>query len=190
MVTGIAELGANKVLRINKQRVAAKTVRSMDKQTSANPKIKYVHGDQAMLNEVKEMWEKLNLYHCDRSEHFKPHYKAMTFAKRKATLLRKAECGEMRVDMAVDESTGQTVGYIVSTVGSNNVGEIQSVYVAAAYRDMGIGRALMTTTLAWMKEKAVAEKIVEVSVGNETAWGFYGKFGFKPRLTLLKQVKE
>jgi diamine N-acetyltransferase len=155
-----------------------------------NPKIKYIHGDQAMLSEVKEMWEQLNLYHCDRSEHFKPHYKAMTFAKRKATLLRKAEVGEMRVDMAVDEATEKGVGYIVSTVGSDNVGEIQSVYVDAAYRRMGIGGALMRAALTWMDEKAVSEKVVEVSVGNETAWGFYGQFGFKPRLTLLKQVKE
>jgi ribosomal protein S18 acetylase RimI-like enzyme len=155
-----------------------------------NPKIKYVHGDQAMLNEVKEMWEELNLYHCDRSEHFKSHYRAMTFAKRKATLLKKAECGEMRVDMAVDEATGKSLGYIVSTVGSDNVGEIQSVYVDAAYRRMGIGATLMRKALSWMEEKAVSEKVVEVSVGNETAWGFYGQFGFKPRLTLLKQVEE
>jgi ribosomal protein S18 acetylase RimI-like enzyme len=155
-----------------------------------NPKIKYVHGDQAMLNEVKDMWEELNLYHCERSEHFKSHYRAMTFEKRKATLLRKVGCGEMRVDMAVDEATGQRVGYIVSTVNCENVGEIQSVYVDIAYRRLGIGGALMRKARSWMEEKAVSEKVVEVSVGNETAWGFYGQFGFKPRLTLLKQVKE
>lgn len=136
------------------------------------------------------MWEKLNLYHCDRSEHFKPHYRAMTFEKRKTAMLRKVGCGEMRVDMAVDEATGNSVGYIVSTIGSDNVGEIQSVYVNAAYRRMGIGATLMRSALAWMDEKAVAEKVVEVSVGNETAWEFYGQFGFKPRLTLLKQVKK
>jgi diamine N-acetyltransferase len=163
-----------------------KRVLSMEK----NPKIKYIHGDQTRLDDVKEMWEQLNQYHCDRSEHFKPHYRAMTFAKRKAVLLRKAEGGELRVDIAVDESTGKAVGYIVSTVGSDNVGEIQSVYVDSAYRHMGIGGALMRAALSWMEEKAVSEKVVEVSVGNETAWEFYGQFGFKPRLTLLKQVKK
>ena len=96
----------------------------------------------------------------------------------------------MRVDMAVDEATGKRVGYIVSTVSCENVGEIQSVYVDTAYRRMGIGGALMRKALSWMEEKTVSEKVVEVSVGNETAWGFYGQFGFKPRLTLLKQVKE
>lgn len=162
----------------------------MEKQTSVNPKIKYVQGDQTMLNDIKEMWEELNLYHCERSEHFKPHYRAMTFAKRKVVLLRKAECGEMRVDIALNEATGQKVGYIVSTVNCENVGEIQSIYVDAVYRRMGIGKTLMRNALSWMEEKAVAEKVVEVSVGNETAWGFYGQFGFKPRLTLLKYVKE
>ena len=111
----------------------------MEKQTTSNPKMKYVHGDQTMLNEVKEMWEKLNLYHCDRSEHFKPHYRAMTFAKRKATLLRKAEGGELRVDIAVDEAMRKSVGYIVSTICSDNVGEIQSVYVDAAPPTVGWG---------------------------------------------------
>jgi ribosomal protein S18 acetylase RimI-like enzyme len=162
----------------------------MEKQTTSNLKMKYVYGGQTMLNEVKEMWENLNLYHCDRSEHFKPHYKAMTFAKRKATLLRKAEGGELRVDMAIDKATGKSVGYIVSTIRSDNIGEIESVYVDAAYRRMGIGGVLIRAALSWMEQKAVSEKVVEVSVGNETAWGFYGRFGFKPRLTLLKQVKQ
>ena len=55
---------------------------------------------------------------------------------------------------------------------------------------MGIGGVLMRAALSWMEDKAVLEKVVEVSVGNEAAWGFYDQFGFKPRLTLLKQVKK
>jgi ribosomal protein S18 acetylase RimI-like enzyme len=92
--------------------------------------------------------------------------------------------------MAVDEATGKSVGDIVSIVCCDIVREIQSVYVDAVCRRLGIGGALMRASLAWLEEKAVSEKVVEVSVGNEAAWEFYGRFGFKPRLTLLKQVKE
>lgn len=162
----------------------------MEKDSAAQRQIKYRHGDQAILDEIKDLWEALNLYHCERSANFKHHYRGMTFEKRKAALLRKAEGGEMRVDIALDEGTGKSVGYVVSTVNCDNVGEIQSVYVDAACRRLGIGTVLMRHTLEWMDEKAASEKVVEISVGNEAVWAFYGRFGFKPRLTLLKQIKE
>lgn len=162
----------------------------MDKKEPTKPKIQYIHGSQTMLDDIKVMWEALNRYHCDRSEHFKQRYRDMTFEKRKATLLKKAEGGEMSVDIALDEVTGKGVGYIVSTVNSEKVGEVQSVYVEASYRHMGVGGALMRNALAWMDQHGATEKVVEVSYGNEAAWGFYGRFGFLPRLTLLKQVKN
>lgn len=162
----------------------------MEKKAASKPKIKCVHGDQTILDDIKGLWEALNVYHCDRSQNFKPHYKAMTFEERKATLLKKAEGGEMRVNIAVDEATGKCVGYIVSTVNTAHVGELQSVYVEAAYRRMGVGGTLMQKALAWMNQQGAVEKVVEVSYSNEGVWGFYGRFGFIPRLTLLKQVNN
>jgi ribosomal protein S18 acetylase RimI-like enzyme len=163
----------------------------MSKQTGAQPKIKYISGDQSLLDTVKPLWEELNIYHCKRSEHFKSHYKAMTFEKRKAAILKKAvDGGELRVDLAVDEASGKGVGYIISSVSGEKVGELDSVYVDDAYRRMGVGGTLMQTALAWMDQKGAVEKLVEVSVGNEVAWGFYGRFGFKPRKTVLKQTEE
>jgi diamine N-acetyltransferase len=161
----------------------------MSKQTASNTKIKYINGDQSLLDTVKPLWEELNIYHCKRSEHFKSHYRAMTFDKRKAAILKKTVGGgELRVDLAVDGATGKEVGYIISSVNAEKVGEIESVYVNDAYRRMGVGGALMCSALVWMDQKGVVEKLVEVSVGNEVAWGFYGRFGFKPRKTVLKQT--
>lgn len=96
----------------------------------------------------------------------------------------------MRVDIAVAEGTGEGVGYIVTTINAEHVGELQSVYVEAAYRRMGVGGTLMQKAMAWMDQQGAVEKVVEVSYGNEGAWGFYDRFGFMPRLTLLKQVKK
>jgi diamine N-acetyltransferase len=162
----------------------------MEKQPNA-PKIKYTHGDQTLHDTIKPLWEQLNIYHCSRSEHFKSHYKAMTFEKRKTDILKKTlGGGELRVDLAVDEATGKGVGFIVSSVNAEKVGEIESVYMDAAYRRMGVGGKLMRSALAWLDHKGAVEKIVEVSVGNEVAWGFYERFGFKPRKTVLKQTDE
>jgi ribosomal protein S18 acetylase RimI-like enzyme len=41
-----------------------------------------------------------------------------------------------------------------------------------------------------MDKEGAAEKIVEVGAGNEQAWGFYEKYGFLPRKTVLKQVNK
>ncbi len=98
--------------------------------------------------------------------------------------------GEMYVELAVDESTGRSVGYAVSTLNAQMTGEVESIYVEPAYRQMGIGKAMMKDALEWMDQKNAVGKQVEVSVGNEVAWGFYGRFGFKPRKTLLIQMKE
>jgi ribosomal protein S18 acetylase RimI-like enzyme len=154
------------------------------------PKIKCVHGGEGMLDEIKPLWEALNEHHCQRSTYFKQHYRGMTFEKRKADLLKKAAGGELRVDLAIEEASGQNVGYCVSSLNREKTGEIESILVDAAYRGLGIGDALIKKALAWMEQKGAVEKIVEVGVGNGQAFGFYARYGFLPRKTVLKQVGQ
>jgi ribosomal protein S18 acetylase RimI-like enzyme len=113
----------------------------------------------------------------------------MTFEKRKAYLLKKTQRGVLHVDLAFDEATGEVVGYLVSSV-VEKTGEIESVFVHAKYRHMGVGGSLMQNALAWMEQQGATSKIVEVSVGNEGAFGFYGGFGFLPRKTVLQQPEN
>ena len=106
-------------------------------------------------------------------------------------MLKKAAGGQMRVDIALDvEADGAAVGYLVSSVSVERVGTVESIFVLEAYRGLGVGDTLMRTALSWMDENSVTEKIIEVTVGNEQVHGFYGRFGFMPRQTLLKQVKR
>jgi ribosomal protein S18 acetylase RimI-like enzyme len=162
----------------------------MPEKTASKAKIKYMQGDQKILDQVRDRWEELNRYHCERSQHFKEHYLGMTWQKRKYTLLKKMVGGAMLVELAVDESSGRCAGYAVSTLNAQMTGEVESIYIQPNYRRMGIGRALMQDALAWMDQNGALTKQVEVSVGNEVAWSFYGRFRFKPRKTLLIQVKE
>jgi diamine N-acetyltransferase len=143
-----------------------------------------------LLDQIKVLWEALNSRHLGLSANFKLHYRDMTFEKRKADLLKKAAAGKMRVDLAFNEELGLNVGYCVSSVNSEKMGEIESIFVDAAYRGMGIGDRLMKKALCWMEQEDVVEKIVEVAVGNEQAWGFYAQYGFLPRKMVLKQVKK
>lgn len=126
----------------------------------------------------------------ERSTYFKQHFAAMTWEKRRADLLEKAAKGIMHIDLAVDEATGQSVGYLVSSVNAKKMGEIESIFVSEAYRGLGVGDQLMTNALAWMDLNGSVDKTVEASVGNEQVFGFYGRYGFLPRLIQLKQIKE
>ncbi len=162
----------------------------MEKKSASTPKVKYIHDDQTALDQIKGLWEGLNRCMGESSTYFKQHFAAMTWEKRKADLLEKAAKGLMRVDLAVDEATGQAVGYLVSSVNSKKIGEIESIFICEAYRGLGVGDRLMKNALAWMDQKGSVEKIVEATVGNEQVFGFYERYGFLPRLIQLKQVKK
>lgn len=74
----------------------------------------------------------------------------MDFAKRKAAFLKKAKTGRLRIDLAVDETSSCNVGFIVSCVNDEKVGEVESIFLDEGFRGYGIGDALMMRALAWM----------------------------------------
>jgi len=126
----------------------------------------------------------------ERSSHFKEHFVNMTWARRRSELLKKATGGQMRIDIAFDDKANLAVGYLVSSVNSEKVGSVKSIFISEKYRGLGIGDSLMCKALVWMDENGASEKVLEVTVGNEQVYGFYRRYGFLPRQTLLKQVKK
>jgi diamine N-acetyltransferase len=151
--------------------------------------ITYLSGDECLLDKIQPLWEQLNKHHLQLSPNFKQYYLGMTFQKRKAQLLKKAVEGQIRVDLALDEPSNQTMGYCVSSINKEKSGAIESIFVVKAYRNIGIGDALMKKALNWLDHNGALEKIVEVGSGNEAVFGFYSRYGFMPRKTMLKQVK-
>lgn len=154
------------------------------------PKLKYVEGNESLLNQIRPLWEALNQHHLALSKDFKQYYLDMTFPKRKADLLKKAALGKMHVCIATVESSGQAIGYCVSGINQERTGDIKSIFVLGDFRGLGIGDELMHNALKWLNENGAVERIVEVASGNEQAWRFYERYGFLPRKTMLKQVKK
>lgn len=152
--------------------------------------ITYIEGDEELLDQIKPLWEALNRHHLGLSMNFKQYYLDMTFPKRKTDLLKKAALGKIRISIAIDEANGQNVGYCISGINNERMGEIKSIFVSETYRRNGIGGVLMQTALDWLEKQGAIEKIVEVAAGNEKAWGFYAHYGFLPRKTMLKHVKK
>ena len=150
--------------------------------------VTYVSGNGSMIDRIAPLWEELNKQHLCSSPYFKDYYRTLTFEDRKRSIQQRAFGGDIKVDLALDDS-GQLIGYCVSSIDRWLTGEIDSIFVSPPYRGQGIGTTLMEKTLDWLKVTGAKKNIVSVAVGNEQAYVFYEQFGFFPRRTLLEQKK-
>jgi ribosomal protein S18 acetylase RimI-like enzyme len=148
--------------------------------------VTFLTGNEDLIDRTEFLWEDLNKHHLTLSPHFKEYYSTLTFADRKQAILQKALGGEIRVDIAINDS-GKPVAYCTSSMDRWSTGEIESIFVSPHFRRQGIGTALMKKALQWLNSKGAKKKIVSVATGNEQAYVFYKQFGFYPRRTLLEQ---
>lgn len=152
--------------------------------------IEYIECGGESLDLIKPLWEKLNKHHGKLSKHFAEKYLEFTFEIRKADLLSKVEHGGLRIFLAKDSTTGELIGYCISSVDKYKVGEIDSIFVDLNHRGRGIGVSLIKKTLLWMDTMQVIKKKVVVAAGNEQAFTFYSRFGFYPIHTTLQQADK
>jgi ribosomal protein S18 acetylase RimI-like enzyme len=148
-------------------------------------KITFTSGGVELLDDIQPLWEGLNQHHALVSPHFKADFHAKTFARRKAALLGKYAEGKLRIDLA--QANGETIGYLISAITTDGVGEIESIFIDNAYRGQTIGDQLMRRALAWLDEQSVHTKVIDVAFGNERAYAFYARYDFYPRVVTLKQ---
>lgn len=148
-------------------------------------KIEYLEKDHTGLDVIEPLWEKLKEHHRVRSVHFKEQFSKTTWEMRRKEILDKAHNGAMLVHLAKDND--KVVGYCVTSIDDKNIGEIETIFVEAEYRRVGIGVNFMRRAIAWMDAHAVTRKVIAVAAGNEEAFGFYAKFNFYPRVSVLMQ---
>ncbi|MDV2481862.1 GNAT family N-acetyltransferase [Methanoculleus sp. Wushi-C6] len=151
--------------------------------------IEYRTTDFAGIDVIRPLWNRICEHHRIRARTFRAFFERVTFDDRKAYFARCAEAGDLRVDLACDPAAGRCVGYCVTSLSAERIGEVESLYVDEAYRSQGVGTALMHRALAWLDENGSIENGVSVAEGNEEAFPFYRRFGFYPRRTMLEQVR-
>ena len=138
--------------------------------------------DRGRLSEIEALWHELNAHHARLSSNFKQHFDALTFQDRIKNLLHKEH-----LSLFVITDAGLRVGYcIVSADGEK--GEIDSIYVKDEYRRKGIGHQLMMAAMEWLRMRSCAETAIYVAEGNEQVLGFYEKYGFGKRYTVLGKI--
>ncbi len=147
-----------------------------------------VHGRDE-LDLIEPLWEGLAAHHRDRAQANAPVFlaemEALTFASRRDTLLEKNRDRALRLELAVDPVAGAPVGYCVASGAPCAIGEVESIYVDEAYRNRGIGGALLEHAMAWMEGIGTVEQALSVFAGNDRTLPFYVRHGFLPRFTVL-----
>ncbi len=134
---------------------------------------------------IKELWEKNRLYHEELSKYFKELYGSITFDDRIGSL--KGSSKE-EIKITVAQKGNRCIGYCIS-VAKEGRGELESLHVDSESRGLGVGKALSTDHIKWMREKKCRSIRVKVAHENRGAVSFYRELGFYPN-TLDLQLKE
>lgn len=148
--------------------------------------LEYIEGSKELLDLVQPLWEKLNRHHKIHSNYFPEKFSQQTFAIRKNKFMCEDNL-DVKIDLVKDKETEIYVGYCISTVNREGIGEIDSLYIEKEYRKFGLGDQFMVRALAWLDHKQVKTKIIGVAEGNEAALDFYKRYGFYTRRTILEQ---
>ena len=152
--------------------------------------ISYIKLDNEHIDSIRPLWEKLRDHHKELSPYFPERYVELTFQERKEDLSEKSEKGILRIDTAYDKAAEQYIGYCISSISDQKVGEVDSIYLDKKYRSSGIGDALMKRSLDWMDQNNVETKRIMVAAGNENTLAFYSRYKFFPKHIILEQSNK
>lgn len=105
-----------------------------------------------------------------------PHWREAEYAG-----IVEADAGAVSRCLLVAEAEGRLVGFAVGKMiglGSEGIGELESVGVEAAARRSGVGKALCEAVAVWCRERGASGLELEVRVGNQAAIALYEGMGF------------
>ncbi len=99
---------------------------------------------------------------------------------------------DSREVMYVLEEGGHLCGFIcgalMTTLVESSVGYIKNVYVAPHLRGSGQAERLMQACEQWLSDQGVSKIMLDASVINERAVGFYRKIGYTvERVRMVKR---
>lgn len=145
-----------------------------------------VEKDIKEIELIKPLWEQLNFIHLDKSIYFKNKFKNHTFDKRMGYIYKKARKGIMKLDILLDNDTGNYIGYCLSSI-EDNLGEIESIYIENQYRKFRLGDKLMKNALTWFESNTITNIEINVVYANDEALPFYERYGFHVGNYILKR---
>ena len=149
----------------------------------------FINGNIELLYLVQPLWEKLNKHHEITSNYFSDKFRNLNFEVRKSKFVNDKTL-EIKIDLIKDKSKDLYIGYCISTINKDLVGEVDSLFIEKEYRKYGLGDKLMSRALEWLNSNQVKSKIIGVAEGNENVLEFYKKYGFYKRTVILEQIND
>lgn len=150
-------------------------------------KFEIINGSRELLDFVQPLWEELNKHHESNSNYFTDNFRNLTFDVRKNKFINDKTL-KIKIDLIKDKEMNLYVGYCISTVNEELLGEIDSLFIEKEYRKYGLGDELMNRALEWLDTNKVKRKIIGVAEGNENVLEFYKRYGFYKRTVILQQL--
>lgn len=136
-------------------------------------------GGIELIDAIEDLWEQLKVHHLGIDRVHPEGIRQAQFQKRKQELIKKGN--SLLVELAQVSENSNVIGYCISTISENKIGELDSIFVEPSYRGLGIGKELVQRALNWMDRREVDAKRVNVLEVNEAAIALYRQFGFKTR---------
>lgn len=136
---------------------------------------------QDNIGVIKRLWEELNTHHLSHSTHFTHHFSKFRFEDRMEALKKRDQ-----FIAYVVENNLECIGYCIATVHDHS-GEIDSLFLDAAYRGKGYGKTLMDLALKWLENQHCETIRVSIAEGNEGVLDFYRRFGFAERFVVMQR---
>lgn len=150
-------------------------------------KFEFINGSGELLDLVQPLWERLRKHHETKSNYFSNEFRNFKFEVRKNKFIKDGNI-LVKIDLIKDIEKGKYIGYCISTINKDLIGEIDSIFVEEEYRKHGLGEKLMNRALYWLNNNNAETKIIAVAEGNEDVMEFYQRHGFYKRRVILEQI--
>lgn len=152
-----------------------------------NKNLTLITGGIELIDNVCNLWNKLNRHHESKSRYFKSRFSTLKFEDRKSKFISDYNL-DVKIDLIKDVNKGLYIGYCISTINKELVGKIDSLFIDEDYRKFSLGDLLMKRALEWLNNKQAKTKIIIVAEGNESVLEFYKKSNFYTKNIVLEQI--
>lgn len=105
---------------------------------------------------IKPLWEQHQSIRIEKLHKMKSNKKVFSFKNGIDKICKKAENGKIKLEMLLDNDSGDYVGYCISSI-NDNLGEIESIYVKNRYRKTGYGAKLLENAMSWFESNKVTD---------------------------------
>lgn len=149
-------------------------------------KFEFINGGKELLDLVEPLWNKLNKHHEANSYNFSDKYKNNSFKLRISKFIENRNI-KVNVDLIKDKENNKYIGYCISSLSEDLLGEIDSLFIENDYRGCDLGDELMNRAIEWLNKNYAKSKTIVVIYGNENVLNFYKRYGFCRSKIILEE---